>query len=57
MVVGKSYSVTKRIKLHTKPLVVADITQVGVFVKETPKQFIFRNFRVYKANVFEISIL
>jgi hypothetical protein len=48
---GKFYRVTKRIKIHTKPLVEVTITNIGKFLKETPTQFVFSGFRAKKDNV------
>ena len=55
MISAKEYEVTKRIKLHTKPIRVAQITQVGRFVKETQRHYIFSDFRVRKDNVISIK--
>ena len=55
MKVGKEYAVTKEIKLHTKPIRVAQIIRTGFFVKETETHFIFSDFRVRKANVISIQ--
>ena len=48
---GTVYSVAKKIKLHTKPIVEVEVVQVGEFIKETPSYLYFRNFKVRKANV------
>ena len=55
MTVGKEYEVTTKIKLHTKPLRVAQIKRAGRFVKETEKHYIFSNFRNRKENVISIN--
>ena len=57
MIKGKSYRVTKRIKIHTKPLVEVNITLEGVFVKQTKNHLIFDGFRVRKSNVVTIDEL
>ena len=51
MTKGKGYEVTKKIKLHTKPLREEEITKEGVFMKETAKSYIFDNFWVSKSTV------
>ena len=51
---GKAYEVTKQIKLHTKPLRTARITQAGEYIGETEKRLMFRGFRVRKSNVVSI---
>jgi hypothetical protein len=51
MTIGNPYKVTKKIKLHTNPLVEAKIVESGVFKKETSKIYIFDGFKVNKANV------
>lgn len=35
-------------KIHTSPLVMADVVNEGVFVKETEKSWVFDGFRVSK---------
>lgn len=55
MVVGKEYEVITQIKLHTKPLRIAQIKRAGRFVRETEKHYIFSNFRSRKENVISIS--
>lgn len=55
MTVGNRYRVTKKIKLHTNPFVVAEIVKTGVLVKETPKCYIFDEFVTRKANVIAIE--
>ena len=52
---GKEYEVTKRIKLHTKPLVEEEIVKTGLFLKETDKSFIFDDFKVSKSTVIKIE--
>ena len=54
MQAGKIYKVTKRIKLHTKPLYEADITLTGRYVLESQNFYIFDTFKVKKANVIKI---
>lgn len=53
MVTGKRYLITKRIKLHTKPLIFANITLDGVFKYATDGWDCFNGFRVKKSNVIE----
>lgn len=57
MVSGKTYRVIKRVKIHTKPLVEADVVLTGRFLKETPKQFLFNGFRVFKDKIISIESL
>lgn len=45
---GKQYTVTRRIKTHTSPLRTVTYDEVGRFVKETPKMYIFDTFSVRK---------
>lgn len=54
MTVGQEYEVIREIKLHTKPLRVAQIIRTGRFVRETEKHFIFSDFRVRKSNIIAI---
>jgi hypothetical protein len=51
----KPYKVTKKIKLHTKPLREELIVKTGVFVRETTKSYIFDGFRVAKSTVIGIE--
>jgi hypothetical protein len=51
---GKIYQIIKRIKLHTAPLITADIPLRGAFVRETKEFYIFDTFRVKKAVVIQI---
>lgn len=55
MTVNQKYEVIKRIKIHTSPLVEANVIQCGKFVKETDKNYIFDSFRVKKDLVTHIS--
>ena len=55
MTVNKKYKVTKRIKIHTLPLVEADVIQQGKFVKETAQSFVFDHFAVRKRLVIKIE--
>ena len=55
MTPGYIYTITKKIKLHTKPLVEIVFPQTGLFVKETAKYFCFRGFRVRKDCVVQIK--
>lgn len=51
------YQITKRIKLHTKPIRYADIPLVGTFKYDTDNWYCFDEFRVKKANVVEIKVI
>ena len=55
MEVNKLYEVTKRIKIHTKPLVICNVVLTGKFKKETDSMFIFDNFRVTKSVLLSIK--
>ena len=55
MEVNKLYEVTKRIKLHTKSLVMCNVVLTGKFKKETKTMFVFDNFRVNKSIVISIK--
>lgn len=55
MTVGNPYKVTQKIKLHTKPLRNAETAKTGVFVKETPKSYIFDEFWVKKENIIAVE--
>ena len=55
MEVNKLYEVTKRIKIHTKPLITCDVILTGKFKKETKKYFVFDNFRVDKSVLISIK--
>ena len=55
MTYGKTYKITKRRKLHTKPLVEAEITNESVFLKETEKSYIFVGFQVRKSTVVKVE--
>ena len=50
MVAGKTYRVTKGIKVHTKPQREEICLMIGDFKKETKDYFIFDCFRVRKEN-------
>lgn len=52
---NKMYTVTKRIKIPTSPLVEVVVPQTGAFVKETAAYLIFRGFKVRKACVVDIK--
>ena len=52
---GKTYTVTKKIKLHTKPLIECVVSMTGVFVKETDKYCVFRGFKVRKSVIQNIE--
>jgi hypothetical protein len=54
---GKLYRVTKRIKIHTKPLAEVNVVNIGKFLKETPKQIVFSGFRAKKENIVLIEKL
>lgn len=55
MQTNKLYEVTKRIKVHTKPLVTYDIVLTGKFIRETKEWFIFDNFNVKKSVITSIK--
>ena len=57
MTIGKTYKITKRIKIHTKPLVMVEVIKTGVFLKETTKSYLFDDFRVGKKVVVNIEEL
>jgi hypothetical protein len=52
---NKMYTVVKKIKLHTKPLVEIQVPQTGLFVKQTDKCLIFRGFKVRKCCVISVK--
>lgn len=52
---NKTYTVTKKIKIHTKPLAEINVPMTGLFVKETDFYYIFRGFRVNKSVVASIK--
>lgn len=52
---NKAYTVTKKIKIHTSPLVEVVIPQTGLFVKQTDSYLIFRGFKVRKSSVINIK--
>lgn len=52
---NKQYTVTKKIKIHTKPLVECVVLMTGVFVKETDKYLIFCGFKVKKSVIQNIE--
>ncbi len=55
MNIGQSYEITKRIKVHTKPLVTCDVILTGKFEKETKMLFVFDNFKVRKNAIVSIK--
>ena len=55
MKTNKPYKITKRIKIHTSPLVEVEIVKTGLFMKETAKSYIFDDFRVCKSTVIDIE--
>lgn len=57
MKIGKIYKVTKRIKFHTKPLRVADVSITGRLKKETENYYFFDWFRVEKNHIVNISLI
>lgn len=57
MMSRERYQITKRIKLHTKPTVFADITLVGTFKYDTDCWYCFDEFKVKKSNVTEIKTI
>lgn len=48
MKANKRYRVTKRIKIHTKPLVEVTVVQECIFKKETKTRLCFQEFCVHK---------
>ena len=52
---NKMYTVVKKIKIHTSPLVEVVVPQTGAFVKETDAYLCFRGFKVRKACVVDIK--
>ena len=55
MKANKRYRVTKRIKIHTKPLVEVTVVQEGIFKRETSKSLCFQDFCVHKHCVINIE--
>lgn len=53
---NKTYTVVKKIKVHTSPLVEVVIPQTGLFVKQTASYLIFRGFKVRKCCVINIKL-
>lgn len=51
------YRVTMKIKLHTSPLRLLEYHLDSEFVKETKSYLVFKDFRVRKANVTNITPL
>jgi hypothetical protein len=49
MTINKLYRVTKRIKIHTSPLIEVEVVNEGVFKKETKEMYVFDTFRVRKS--------
>ena len=49
------YTVVKKIKIHTKPLVEVVVPQTGLFVRETSKYFCFSGFKVRKDCVLSVK--
>lgn len=45
---GKTYIVTKRIKVHTSPIRTEVVTKKGKFLRETKTLYVFDSFRVRK---------
>ena len=52
---NKTYTITKKIKIHTKPLREVSVPHTGVFIKETAHSLIFRGFWVKKSVVVSIK--
>lgn len=52
---NKKYLVTKKIKIHTSPLIEVEVVKQGRFLKETSKYYIFDSFRVQKQVVVKIE--
>ena len=55
MIVGGLYKVRVKIKLHTQPVRVLEYEKEGIFCKETSAYFIFKEFRVRKSNVLNVT--
>jgi phage-related protein len=55
MKVNNTYTVTKRIKLHTKPLVEGELVKTGKFLRETNTYYIFDTFKAIKTNIIKIE--
>lgn len=55
MTIGNEYKVTKKIKIHTKPLVEVQITLQGIFKCESKAYYIFDSFRARKENIISIE--
>lgn len=55
LIAGKNYRVTKTIKLHTRPLRVANVVQYGKFVRETKLCLVFGGFKVRKSVITNIE--
>ena len=55
LIPNQTYTVTKKIKIHTKPLTEVCVTQTGIFVKHTNSYLIFRGYRVRKSCVIKIE--
>ena len=52
---NKPYRVTKKIKIHTKPLREVEVTQEGLFVKETHRELVFTGFRCRKDCIVKVE--
>ena len=55
LIPNQTYTVTKKIKIHTKPLTEVCVTQTGIFVKQTSSYLIFRGFKVRKSCVTQVT--
>ncbi len=55
LIPNKKYSVVKKIKLHTKPLVEIEIPQTGLFIKQTGSYLMFNGFKIRKQCVVSIK--
>jgi hypothetical protein len=55
MTVGECYKVRVKIKLHTQPIRFLEYERDGIFCKETSSFFVFKDFRVKKNNVLDIT--
>ena len=55
LIKGETYSVMKKIKIHTKPLIEVCITLQGTYKKTTSNYYIFDSFKVNKNNVLHIG--
>lgn len=55
MTAGERYKVKAKIKLHTQPVRYLEYEKEGIFSKETSSFYIFKDFRVKKNNILDIT--